>query len=295
MPDATGANARHARGIDRALAHLSAALAAGDEIPDLAELAAAAHFSPFHFHRVYRALTGETVARSVVRMRLLRALQRLDEPAADLAEVALQAGYATPQALARAFRDAFDASPSELRADRDSRAAWIKRMASPPGPSTCAAPLQVRVVELDPFEVVALRASGRFDELDASFGALFHWASDAGLIDDATRLIGVPLNDLRDSQGEAVEFDCALHLSSASAPTPPMRRLCIERGQYAVLRHVGDYAGLEDSTDQLLAQWLDASGRGLRGASIHYHYLDDPESVPAALLRADIYVPLAAA
>jgi AraC family transcriptional regulator len=284
---------RHAEGIDRALAHLSRALAAGGEVPDLAELAAVAHFSPFHFHRVYRALTGETVGRSVARLRLLRALQALDADGSDLAQVSLQAGYASSQALARAFREAFDATPSALRADAGLRQHWIDRLASPPGPPVAESPLQVRVVDLATFEVVALRASGRFDDLDQSFGALFRWASEAGRVDEATRLIGVPRNDLRDSAGESVEFDCALHLSDRPAPPAPMRRLQIEGGPFAVLRHVGDYVGLEDATDLLLARWLDASGRALREAPLHYHYLDDPESVPAPLLRADIHLPLA--
>ncbi|HZF99238.1 MAG TPA: AraC family transcriptional regulator [Pseudoxanthomonas sp.] len=102
-------------------------------MPDLAELARVAHFSPFHFHRMYRALTGETVGRSVARLRLLRALRELEASSADLAHVALQAGYATSQALSRAFRDTFDDTPSALRADPVLRQAWIERLASPPG------------------------------------------------------------------------------------------------------------------------------------------------------------------
>ena len=49
------------RGIERALAHLQQRVQARAPLPDLAELAAVAHQSPFHFHRVYRAMTGETV------------------------------------------------------------------------------------------------------------------------------------------------------------------------------------------------------------------------------------------
>lgn len=54
-------NASHPPKLDRALARLQQAIGAGQALPDLQELAAAAHLSPFHFHRVWRALTGETV------------------------------------------------------------------------------------------------------------------------------------------------------------------------------------------------------------------------------------------
>jgi len=47
--------------IDRVVALLQAAVEQGGELPELARLAAIAHLSPFHFHRIYQA-----------RLRLLR-------------------------------------------------------------------------------------------------------------------------------------------------------------------------------------------------------------------------------
>jgi len=104
------------RRIDRVIALLQQVVANDAELPDLAELGQAAQLSPFHFHRVYRALTGETIGRTVARLRLLSALQLLSDPAQAVTDAALAVGYETPQAFARAFRQAFGASPSELRA-----------------------------------------------------------------------------------------------------------------------------------------------------------------------------------
>ena len=118
----------YVRRIDAVLARLQAAIAAGDELPDLAELAAVAHLSPFHFHRVWRALTGETVGGTVARLRLSRALQLLGDAGVGVADVALSVGYETPQALSRAFRDRLDASPAELREDPARRAEWLARL-----------------------------------------------------------------------------------------------------------------------------------------------------------------------
>ncbi|REN11494.1 AraC family transcriptional regulator, partial [Mycobacterium tuberculosis] len=47
------AQVRQRHGIDRVIAHLQACLRAGDALPDLEALAAIAHQSPFHFHRLY--------------------------------------------------------------------------------------------------------------------------------------------------------------------------------------------------------------------------------------------------
>ena len=80
----------------------------------LESLAAVAHMSPYHFHRIYRALMGESVVDTVKRLRLAEAAQRLTD-AAQVTAVAHDAGYDSPQAFARAFRDFTGVSPSEFR------------------------------------------------------------------------------------------------------------------------------------------------------------------------------------
>jgi AraC family transcriptional regulator len=45
-----------------------------DQSISLQQIAAIAHFSPFHFHRIFRAQTGETLNSFVMRHRLERAL-----------------------------------------------------------------------------------------------------------------------------------------------------------------------------------------------------------------------------
>lgn len=47
----------------------------------LDRLAAIAAFSPFHFHRVFKAVTGETIADFVQRLRLERAARALRDVA----------------------------------------------------------------------------------------------------------------------------------------------------------------------------------------------------------------------
>jgi AraC family transcriptional regulator len=283
----------YARRVDAVLARLQQAIAAGDELPDLGELADVAHLSPFHFHRVWRALTGETVGATVGRLRLARALQLLGSEGMAIADVALSVGYDTPQALARACRDQLQASPSELREDAGRRAALLATLERPATAVAEPIALQVEVVSLEPFEVVALRNRGAFADLDQAYGALFEWAAGAGLVESIIGLHGIPLGDHRDLPPADLEFDCAIRLSVPTDPAAPMQRLLLEGGEYARVRHVGSYDRLEDVVDEVLAGWLPTSGRRLRDAPIRFEFLDDPEAVPEALLRADVLVPLA--
>jgi AraC family transcriptional regulator len=279
--------------IDRVIARLQRAIVEGGELPDLAELAGIAHLSSFHFHRVYRALTGETIGRTVARLRLVRALQLLADADLAVTDVALSIGYETSQAFARAFRDAFGISATQMRRQPAHVARELGRLSRPPVPAAGErAPLRIDVVSIEPFEVVALRTTGAYADLDQAFGRLFNWAAEAGIVDKMTDLYGIPRHDHRDTPAAELVFDCALKFSAAVAPIAPMRSLQICGGDHARIRHVGSFLALEDTTDRVLAEWLPGSGRQLRDLPIHYAYLDDPENVPEAMLRTDIYVPL---
>ncbi|MDQ3205787.1 MAG: GyrI-like domain-containing protein [Pseudomonadota bacterium] len=281
--------------IERAIALLAEGVARGDELPGLERLAAAANFSPHHFHRVYRALTGETVGRTVARVRMLRALRLLSDPAQAVTRVAHEAGYETPQAFARAFREALGASPSELRAEPARLQAAMERLAQPPAATReDAVPLRVEVVSIEPFRVAAMRNTGPYADLDQVYGRLFAWAGERGLLEGLAGLFGLPREDRRDAApgcyafdamlGFRVPFDADAHAGIATAT--------LGGGRYARVRHVGSFTGLEALTDRVLAHWLPASGESLRPAPLYHEYLDDPEQVPEPLLRTDIHIPL---
>ena len=65
------ANADYVARVNRAVDYITAHL---DQPLPLEEVARAACFSPYHFHRIFRALIGETLAAFVKRVRLERAL-----------------------------------------------------------------------------------------------------------------------------------------------------------------------------------------------------------------------------
>lgn len=78
-------------------------------------VAAAAHRSPFHLARQFRAATGEMVARHLVRLRLALAAERIAEGERDLARLASDLGFADHSHLSARFRGLFGATPRELR------------------------------------------------------------------------------------------------------------------------------------------------------------------------------------
>jgi AraC family transcriptional regulator len=81
----------------------------------LAGVAHAVHCSPFHLARQFRAVTGETIARYLLRLRLAAALQRVTAGETALARLAVELGFAHHSHFTARFRAAFGVTPSEAR------------------------------------------------------------------------------------------------------------------------------------------------------------------------------------
>jgi len=96
----------------RVLVYIQAHL---DEAFDLDELARLAHFSPYHFHRVFRGMVGEPIMEHVRRLRLERAAHQLKSTDRSVINIALDAGYEAHEAFTRAFRTMFGMPPSHFR------------------------------------------------------------------------------------------------------------------------------------------------------------------------------------
>lgn len=82
----------------------------------LADLAAVANLSPFHFARMFKQSTGLPPHAYQRRLRAERACELLGDARLSIADVALAVGYQTPQAFTRMFREEIGCTPTAWRA-----------------------------------------------------------------------------------------------------------------------------------------------------------------------------------
>ncbi|HLJ63418.1 MAG TPA: helix-turn-helix transcriptional regulator [Stellaceae bacterium] len=71
--------------------------------------------STYHWHRIYHAVRGETIAATVKRLRLQRAAVDLAQTAKTVEAIAPRAGYGSVQAFTRAFSEAYGLPPAKYR------------------------------------------------------------------------------------------------------------------------------------------------------------------------------------
>lgn len=275
--------------IDRVVAAISESIERGGQTPSVARLAELAHFSEFHFMRVYRALSGEPLGETTQRLRLQRAVHLLKETDATVTQIAASVGYETPQAFAKAFRQRFSAAPSDVRERPEAYAT------APPhrfGTSENPPVVCVEVVQLQPFRAAVLRNHGAYADLDQAYIRLFGWMVERGALESIQGIWGIPYDDRRDAAPERSVFDCCLATDAELVSADGIRLEQLGGGRYAMYRHVGSYLALDDVHDALLRDALPQAALTLRDAPILHRFINEPDVTPEAELETHIYIPV---
>ncbi len=180
--------------VNRAIDHIIRNLA---QPLNLEEVSEAACFSPFHFHRVFKALLGETLNQFVKRQRLERALYLMSHaPKRSLTDVALDCGFGSSSDFSRSFKQHYGASPRSFDLDtfRNTRREEFERYLSSRdgGPRFTSLPagenpdgFEVQLRDLPARTVAYIRVLDPYREgvAQAACERLLAWAIERGLAD----------------------------------------------------------------------------------------------------------------
>jgi AraC family transcriptional regulator len=282
---------RYSRGIEAAIALIGRRL---DDPPGLEELARAARLSPFHFHRVYRTMTGETVAATTRRLRLARAAQLLSEAARTVTDIALEVGYESSQSFTKAFRAASGMSASEARRAPDALKAVAEALAKPSTGEVELPAVEIQVISLDPFEVAALRKVGPHADLYDTYRRLVDWAEARGLLAGLRGMWGEPQDDHWGTPEAERVFECCADLGpgiSADAAAG-IRVRTLGGGLWARARHVGPYEAIDAAYDRMYPAILALPDHEPDDRPLLNWYVDTPADAPPEQRRSDLHVPL---
>lgn len=289
------------RRVNRVMDHVEAHLA---EDLTLEKLAAVAAFSPFHFHRVFSAITGETLSDFIRRIRLERAASELASlPETSVLEIALRCGFSSAATFARAFKSCFGMSATEWRQGGAARwrAARIggsktgkaksnpgkvqrnRRKALPastrhgPAARDAGDAMPVRIETLPPYRVAYVRHVGPYGE-GGRIGALWtgfeRWIKAHGLRRPGSLTIGIGHDAPTISSPDKLRYDACVVVDAQFKADRRVNIADLPGGLYAVTPFEGRPFDLPEAWERLWRSWLPGSGY-------------QPEARPCLELRRD--------
>lgn len=292
----------------RVLAYIDAHL---DQALEITDVAAVAHFSPFHFHRVFSAWLGETFGEYLRRRRLeLAASRLLAQPRVAVLSIALSVGFGSTEAFARAFRHRFGCTPTDWRRreaqqrqgssdqsrSKPDQVAPV-RMGQPGGPDFPAPEsiMKVTVVQWPAVKVAYLRHVGPYGEPLSRFWQqqVYPWMITNSLLGHAR--YGISHDDPGITAPDKCRYDAAVAVTAPLAAPGNAAFATLPGGQYAVVAFQGTSAGIGAIWERLLREWLPASGLQLDGRPFIEHY--SPQSTfdsQTGIFTCELAVPVAA-
>jgi AraC family transcriptional regulator len=290
------------RAVERVVESLDGAL-------DLQALARGIGLSPFHFHRIFRGLIGETPLELHRRLRLERAAWSLLADDAPVTQIAFTAGYETHESFTRAFGLHYGCSPSDFRQSRDGQGA-ARPFRIPLGarsgvhfePQRTAPPrihfisgdsaMHVEIKHLQELRVASLRHIGPYNRISEACARLGEIATAAGIVDDSTLLLAIYHDDPETTPAAELHSEAAIRVSPDARIPAELGERRIAAGRYAVTTHLGPYEQLGDVWPRFLGEWLPRSGERMSDGVSFEIYRNTPAEVPPPELRTELYIPL---
>ena len=290
-----------------------------DQELSLAKLAEVSCFSPFHFHRIFKGMMGETLNQFITRLRLEKAAsQLLSNPKKSITEIALDTGFSSSATFARSFKQYFGQSAGAWRKEaelsqskngktvgkicedilRSSRYVhsetrnlnWRIEMKADQI-------LNIEVKDLPEMTVAYVRHVGPYKGDQTLFESLFNtlmtWAGPRGLMGPDAKVMAVYHDDPKVTEEDQLRVSACITVPSDTVVEGEIGKMTLAAGKYAVggfeLEGSHEY---ERAWDMLCGQWLPQSGFQPDDGLCFELYHNDPNTHPKGHHIVDICIPV---
>lgn len=265
-----------------------------DRSMNLKALAAVAHFSPFHFHRIFRACIGETVYDHIRRLRLEKAAQKLYYSQQSITEIALSSGYETPAAFTREFKKQFGRNPTEFKKmKRQSLPGYLNLIKNRAKRKEMSI-INPEIRRLPEQKVLFVRKTGSYARAAAAaWSSLMGFAYSHRIMNKDTKVIGISHDSPEITPEKKIRYDACITFKGNAKPEGEVGIQAIAGGRYAVFLHKGPYSNFDRTYDYIMGKWYPKNGAKFRDAPCFEVYLNrDPRRTRPENLRTEIYVPI---
>ncbi|TVQ41630.1 MAG: helix-turn-helix domain-containing protein [Spirochaetaceae bacterium] len=258
------------------------------------EVAAVAHYSPYHFHRLFEHFCGETLMAYVRRLRLEQAAYEFRLGSESIGRTASSLGFTTHEAFTRRFHSAFGVAPRTYRAS-----------SSTPFRGASVRIQSLEVVRFPGACCVSTRIRGGYQHLvpPAHLDSPWHrLARAAGVVlsDKDVSCFGVCWDDPLITDEPVIRYDACLSVSGRTFDPYRFETVTIGAGKYARARWCGPIESMTEDYHYLIYEWPGAHRSRVDPSRPPFeHFIANREPSPSddsvmgcRAVEADIFIPL---
>ena len=259
----------------------------------LKDIATQANLSQYHFHRVFKSLTGDTTKNFLTRLRLEKAALKLKHSQNDIGQIAFDCGYQNHETFTRAFKDYFGLSPIEYRnsiLELTSNKQYEYRKENI---DLNSLNVQGPIIKTIPdLHLAYIRHTGSYDKVGSSFQKLMFWAASHLVLKFKPVTIGIVHDNPDLTEEQHIRFDACVLVSKEIKPSGEIGYKKIEGGKFAVFTYKGAYEGFYPVYDYIYNVCLFDNKFDLADKPALEWYIKSPPFYKPENFVTDFYVPI---
>jgi len=267
----------------------------------LETVAQVANFSPYHFHRTFKSIVGETLNDYVRRIRAQRAAGFLiHNPDRTITEIGVACGYSSSSAFAREFRIHFGVSASQFRSGGCESLDRFREKLTDQGytlqeahPHRTEMVFRVDVREEPADHVAYIRHIGSYSDIWKAMKRLGRWAGPRGIFRNPdVRFLAIYHDNPDVTPIEKLRSDACITVPEGTKVKRDMGLMTLPGGTYAAAYVEIDPTQYGEAWDRLFSDWLPESGYQPDDRPCYELYLNDPRKHPEGKHIVEICEPI---
>jgi len=245
-------------------------------------LIAVSGYSYYHFHRIFKAYTGETLNKYIKRIQLERALFQMQIDRENITQIAMKSGYNTPSAFNKAFKEMFGINPSEYKKQLEPKRREYHDIE----------PIRIEVIE--PIDVYAIRYVGSYAKLDAMWERLIAFATNNRLLSRDFFAYAIAYDNPDISEQTKLRYDACISQTKELllSSKDEIRKKVLNGGRYAIFLHKGAHEKLTETYDAIFGNWFYKEEMMLRDVPVIQKFLNNKHETKEEDLLTEVYVPI---
>jgi len=276
-----------------------------NELLTLQVVSAAAHYSPYHFHRIFKTVTGQTLNSYITRKRIEKTasvLMRNKE--VTIAELSLQYSFKSNSSFTRAFKNFYGISPTTFRAHCKNKYSKISKAESKNGQKKVVIESEIcnmenqhttiivnaEVIEMPALQLAYLSHLGDGDRTPV-FEKLIRWSKSKGLATNEPELLTIYHDSFKITSPDKVRTSAGMILNQPVKADGDVSLTTIEKGKFAVGHFTINRSEFGTIWSNMY-KWVNENGYQTTDRACFEIYRNDYRLHPEKKFILDLYVPI---
>jgi len=272
----------------------------------LHNLAEIAHFSPYHFHRIFKLITGETLNTYITRRKIEKSALDVLHKNIPITEIAHTYGFSEHAAFTRTFKRFYGVSPTAFRKQNPYKFSKIRQLLRKKGQvypdrelyicvltnlkNWISMNANIEIKQLPEMNVAYVSSIGD-QTLEKAYQTLMQWAAPQGLMCGQTKMITIYHDSFKVTEAHKVRLSACILLDKPVKTAGEIGLTNIEAGKYVVGSFEIGLDEFEKSWTGLFV-WMNEKGYKKADKNPFEVYHNNFNEHPEKKARVDFCIPM---